>query len=457
MQTLLGHVYYFGSGDMAPSFEQAREHFERASRAGIDVKYVYCLGSSVAASLLGLLWMRGKGVPEVNYRKAYTYFRQGMRQNNPIAINGMGMLYWKGWDVLQDKQEALKLFRKAANHGFADAFHNTAMVLAEMDPVGNMDGIFQNLLAAVQGGYALANYEIVKRFLRSEGTCHLSVFLLKQFIDRVDVPRMFEHALTAYANNDFDAATTRYLYLAQQGFVIAQHNAAFIFEHHGEGEEERDLRALTQWNRAAIQGDVMARVSVGDVYYRRGMYLAAAGAYYTAATLTKLSGKSESSSLSDALGGAKRMTPAIPLFNLAYMYHHGIGLKQDKWMAARYYNAAMKAHSAAWLPINACLLMLNLQSNMSSHNGFKVWIAGGLVGIIWLVILWRAWRMLEQINQRRPTIPVAAINENFGQRVQEQVGSSPRMQHHLCHKWRNQLPLTQTSTSNFRESIGGGG
>ena len=35
-QTLLGHVYYFGTGDMAPSFEQAREHFERASKAGIQ-------------------------------------------------------------------------------------------------------------------------------------------------------------------------------------------------------------------------------------------------------------------------------------------------------------------------------------------------------------------------------------------------------------------------------------
>ena len=162
----------------------------------------------MAASLLGLLWMRGEGVPEVNYRKAYTLFRQGMRQNNPIAINGMGMLYWKGWDVLQDKQEALKLFKRASNHGFADAFYNTAMVLAEMDPAGNSDGIFQNLLAAVQGGYALASYEIVRRFLRSEGTCHLSVFLLKQFIDRVDIPRMFEHALKAYASNDFDAAIT---------------------------------------------------------------------------------------------------------------------------------------------------------------------------------------------------------------------------------------------------------
>lgn len=413
-QTLLGHVYYFGTGDMAPSFEQAREHFERASKAG----------SSVAASLLGLLWMRGEGVPGVNYRKAYTYFRQGMRQNNPIAINGMGMLYWKGWDVLQDKQEALKLFKRASNHGFADAFYNTAMVLAEIDPIGNADGTFQNLLAAVQSGYALANYEIVKRFLRSQGTCHLSVFLLQQFINRVDIPRMFEHALKAYASHDFDAATTRYIYLAQQGFATAQHNAAFILEHHGDTEQERDIRALIQWNRAALQGDIMARVRVGDIYYRRGMYLAAASAYHTAATSNNLLPKSgnSSSAISDALGEQKRTAPAIPLFNLAYMYHRGIGLEQDKWMAARYYHAAMQAHSAAWLPVKVCLLLLNIQSNLSTYDGYKIWIALGVSGVIGLVTLWKLWKVLEQVNQRRPSIPVALVNEDAQQRERTLVG-----------------------------------
>lgn len=412
----------------------------------------------MAASLLGLLWMRGDGVPEVNYRKAYTLFRQGMRQNNPIAINGMGMLYWKGWDVLQDKQEALKLFKRASNHGFADAFYNTAMVLAEMDPAGNSDGIFQNLLAAVQGGYALASYEIVRRFLRSEGTCHLSVFLLKQFIDRVDIPRMFEHALKAYASNDFDAAITRYLYLAQQGFVTAQHNAAFILEHHGDTEQERDVRALTQWNRAAIQGDIMARVRVGDIYYRRGMYLAAAGTYYTAATANNLLLKGGGSS--DALGEHKRTAPAIPLFNLAYMYHHGIGLEQDKWMATRYYHAAMQANSAAWLPVRACLLLLDIQSSLASHSGYTVWIALAVAGLTGLAVLWRTWRVLERINRRRPSIPVAAINENVRGRelgrgdeyVDEQTPgttTTPAVQTDEA------TAMTQASTSTSEDPLGG--
>lgn len=33
-QMLLGHVYYFGAGDLKPSLEDARRHFERASEQG---------------------------------------------------------------------------------------------------------------------------------------------------------------------------------------------------------------------------------------------------------------------------------------------------------------------------------------------------------------------------------------------------------------------------------------
>lgn len=308
--------------------------------ASIDPNsYNNTVGSPTAAAFLGLMWMRGDGVQHPDYRKAYTYFRKAIRHNVPTAINGMGMLYWYGWDVVQDKREALKLFQQASALDYADAFYNTAMVLAELDPVANADAIFQNLLAAVQGGYALANYEIVSRFLRSEGSCHLSILLLRTFLERVDVPRMFEHALSSYAVGDFEAALTRYLFLAEQGHVTAQHNAAFILERHGDGPDEQ-RRALLQWQRAANQGDIAARLKVGDYFYHHGDYTSAMAAYFQA---------------------TERQPPsAQALYNVAYMYHHGLGCDADYWTATRYYHAAMDAHAAAWFPVSLALLMLDV-------------------------------------------------------------------------------------------------
>lgn len=322
--------------------------------------------------------MRGDALPEPDYRRAYTHFRIAMKRDDPVAVNGMGVLYWHGWGIIQDKAEALKLFKKAAEAGYSEAYFNTAMLLAEEDPVEHQGSILMNLLAAVQGGYAMASYEFVSRFLRAEGSCHLSVLLLSQFMERVDVPTMFGDAVAAYAAGHFEAALTRYLFLAEQGLVTAQHNAAFILEHHGDTEDEQ-ARAQVLWYHAANQGDPAARLRVGDHQYKKGQYQDAAASYYQAIKDTKYNS-------------------AQAYFNLGYMYHRGIGLKRDFWMAYRYYAGAIAAHPVAWAPVSVAIFVLTHARTI--NQGAKIIIAAGTlsIGIALLILIRRRLALRRNVR-----------------------------------------------------------
>lgn len=109
-------------------------------------------------------------------------------------------------------------------------------------------------------------------------------------------------------------AILKYLIAAESGDEIGQANVAFLLEQHqnilykdiGKGVE----CCLINWNRAANQGNVDARIRVGDYYYygyfTKKNYERSAVHYQMAA--------SEQSSLS--------------MFNLGFMYENGLGLRQ---------------------------------------------------------------------------------------------------------------------------------
>lgn len=90
----------------------------------------------------------------------------------------------------------------------------------------------------------------------------------------------------------------------------------------------------------APQGNVEAELKLGDYkYYGHGttVDLEAAVGHYRAASEAR---------------------SAQAMFNLAYMYAHGLGLSRDYHLAKRHYDMAMETATEAWAPVQLALLEL---------------------------------------------------------------------------------------------------
>ena len=80
-------------------------------------------GDAGAQFILGLMYFKGKGVPE-DHREAAKWFRKAAEQGDAGAQFNLGVMYFKGEGVPEDHREAVKWLRKAAEQGYARAQFN---------------------------------------------------------------------------------------------------------------------------------------------------------------------------------------------------------------------------------------------------------------------------------------------------------------------------------------------
>ncbi|KAH0514660.1 Protein sel-1-like protein 2 [Microtus ochrogaster] len=154
----------------------------------------------------------------------------------------------------------------------------------------------------------------------------------------------FLTAYFAYKDGDVDSSLVQYALLAEMGYEVAQSNSAFILESKKAKILEKEKMypmALLLWNRAAIQGNAFARVKIGDYhYYGYGTKKD----YETAATHYSIA--------------ADKHHSAQAMFNLAYMYEHGLGIAKDLHLARRLYDMAAQTSPDAHIPVFFALMKL---------------------------------------------------------------------------------------------------
>jgi TPR repeat protein len=76
---------------------------------------------------LGLMYYRGEGVKE-DKKEAFTWFRKAAEQGYTPARFSVGVMYYKGVGVEQDRKEAAKWLRRAADQGEAKAQFNLGLM-----------------------------------------------------------------------------------------------------------------------------------------------------------------------------------------------------------------------------------------------------------------------------------------------------------------------------------------
>ncbi|KAG6973542.1 hypothetical protein JG688_00003480 [Phytophthora aleatoria] len=364
----LATLYFYGARGLAQDVERAAVLFQKA----------YDLGASGGAYHLGHIYSLGIGVPQ-NNATAFKYLQEAVNEGNTAAQNELAHMYLLGKGTERDEEQAVALFKAAAKQGSMEAFYNlgvlhmrgggsTGAVLATEHPEYEVaHGYFQ---VAAHQGHTVSSHKFGQMSLHGIGTtrsCKNAVESFKMVAERGEWDRVLTQAYKDFKRQDYEASFMKYAVMAQQGYEVAQHNAAYLLDYDfltpsafspmlsltpSGMELKKDVVASTAvmlYRLAAQQGNVDANLKIGDYYYYgKGGHpvdFVKASAHYSLAS---------------------KRSNAQAMFNLALMYEHGIGVEQDFYLAKRFFDKARVAHSDASVPVTLALWKLRVHKSLRS-------------------------------------------------------------------------------------------
>jgi len=207
------------------------------------------------------------------------------------------------------------------------------------------------------GGNLLAMYNLATLTLLNKEPCHITIGLFRKVLDGSYLRDMCLQAYRMYAKGYFERALIRYELASDQGSLLGQLNAAWMYEMQLGIEREEDGRrevqsrvefgrdmAFHMYRKAAEQQAPEGNLKVGDYYYFGW-------------------GVSANPALAeDYYKAASDLQNAQATFNLGYMYHFGLGVERDLHLAKRYYDSAMELNSEAFGPSTLTLGLINLEN-----------------------------------------------------------------------------------------------
>lgn len=358
----LATLYYYGARGLPQDVVKAARLFQRA----------YELGASGSAYHLGHIYNHGIGVPQDN-ATAFKYLEEAIKEGSTSGHNELAFMYLHGKGTERDHEKALSLFKAAAKHGSMEAFYNLGVLHIQgsgstrsVDPEYEVaHGYFQ---VAAHQRHTPSSHKLAHMSLHGIGTsrsCRNAVDSFKMVAERGEWDRLLSRAFKDYKNMDYEAALMKYAVLAQQGYEIAQHNAAYLLDYgfllplfgkqlivqtSALTEEEITNGTIQLYKLAAMQGNIDANLKIGDFYYYgKGDHpvdYVKASAHYSLAS---------------------KKANAQAMFNLGIMYEHGVGVQQDFHLAKRYFDRAVEANSDARVPVTLALWKLN------THIFIKKW------------------------------------------------------------------------------------
>nr|XP_035936061.1 protein sel-1 homolog 1 isoform X2 [Halichoerus grypus] len=336
----LGQLHLHGGRGVEQNHQRAFDYFNLAANAG----------NSHAMAFLGKMYSEGSDIVPQSNETALHYFKKAADMGNPVGQSGLGMAYLYGRGVQVNYDLALKYFQKAAEQGWVDGqLQLGSMYYNGIGVKRDYKQALKYFNLASQGGHILAFYNLAQMHASGTGvmrSCHTAVELFKNVCERGRWSERLMMAYNSYKDGDYNAAVIQYLLLAEQGYEVAQSNAAFILDQREAtivGENETYPRALLHWNRAASQGYTVARIKLGDYhFYGFGTDVD----YETAFIHYRLASEQQHS--------------AQAMFNLGYMHEKGLGIKQDIHLAKRFYDMAAEASPDAQVPVFLALCKLGV-------------------------------------------------------------------------------------------------
>jgi TPR repeat protein len=166
------------------------------------------------------------------------------------AQYNLGIMYEQGYGVKQDFKQAVVLYRKAAEQGYAGA--QCALGIMYHQGQGVQQDFKQAVAwyrKAVEQGHAHAQYHLGRMYYNGQGV-----------------------------QQDFKQAVAWYQKAAEQGNAGAQCNLASMYDG-GRGVKQDSKQAALWFQKAADQGHTMSHLCLGDLSQESGDYQAAFESY----------------------------------------------------------------------------------------------------------------------------------------------------------------------------------
>jgi len=372
----LGQINFYGARGVERDHRQAFHFFQKAAANG----------EPVAQTSLGHMLVKGLSV-ERDFDAAFRNFSAAAEAGSAGGMNGLGYMYLYGLGVEQDREKAQRYFNDAADHGLAEANYNLGALY--LTGVGvrrrNYPTALHHFQLAVQKGHIQAMHKLAQMNLHAIGvarSCENALHLFKAVAERGEPIKLLSQAFTLWSEHEeADKALQLFLIAAELGFEVAQSNAAWLLDDGAdisgglvpkeqvmkdEGYEESfaeqfrniwreifgvDLPglgtvrgsqdALRLYELAAEQGNVEARLKIGDYfYYAEEPDFELASHHYKKAS---------------------DLRNPQAMFNLGWMHQNGIGLEKDFHLAKRFFDLAEAAHADAKIPVSLALSGLWLQ------------------------------------------------------------------------------------------------
>ncbi|KAJ1956529.1 ERAD-associated protein [Linderina pennispora] len=333
-----------------------------------------------AAGMFATMHWRGEGVP-VDTAQAFKWYKIGASLGHGGSLNALGKMYEEGIEIPANPEKAIDYFKKAAAKQHPGGQVNYALAVINTNP----QVAYAQFIKAAESGNILAHYYLAEMYNHGIGVqqaCNMATTHYRYVAEKGDwqhspIPDAYE----SYTAGNMEMALIGYMQAAEMGYDVGNLNAAYLLEHvpglHPDeahtlacsqcklasqkpsdarlqtcacpkplfkDRQTHDFQTLTYWTRAANQNVADARVKQGDhYYYGRGVRpsLERAAAAYTIA--------------------AEGEGNSFAMWNLAWMYENGIGMKRDFHLAKRWYDRSLEVNEHGKLANHFSLARLCLK------------------------------------------------------------------------------------------------
>ena len=192
---------------------------------------------------LGYMYLYGQDGVKTDYKKAFHYYELAANQNNPIALNNLGSLYFNGIGTQVNYQKAAELFYRAAQQGIDDAAVNLAFIYLSSDNNDNQHSDAINMFKdAAEAGNNTAKFML--------GYAYYTGFIVEQ---------------------DYHKAVELIKDAANAKFDVAQYLLAVMYQN-GQGIAKNYGNAVKNYRLAVSQGNVSAMMELGEIFAQGRTY-----------------------------------------------------------------------------------------------------------------------------------------------------------------------------------------
>ncbi len=200
-------------------------------------------GNIDAQLTLGYMYLYGESGVEKNYDKAFQYYNMAAQQNDSVAINNVGSLYFSGIGTEKSLSKAAQMFEKASALGNTEAAVNLSFIYLTKDSaLNNPRAAVELLKSASEAGNPTAKFLL--------GYAYFKGFVVEQNYKK-SIALIREAANAGYDDAEYMLG---YMYL----------NGLGITKNYG--------NAVKYFTLAANQGNVDAMMELGNILAAGTMY-----------------------------------------------------------------------------------------------------------------------------------------------------------------------------------------